>query len=73
MPNRGSKHHSAKLTEAKVRAIRRLYWVKGLQVNCLAKMYGYRYAIIWDCVQYRTWIQVRDTFKACEITRAEIG
>ena len=69
MANRGEKHHSAKMTEARVRAIRYLYWVKGIDSRCLSRLYGYNTQTLWDCVNYATWKHVKDNFTADQIVR----
>ncbi len=69
MPNKGEKHANAKLTEAKVRAIRYLYWVKHINTTCLSRLYGYHPQTLWDCANYVTWKDVPDTFKPDQITR----
>lgn len=58
-----------KLTPAKVRAMRYLYWCKHIDQRCLARLYGYNHATIYDAVNYITWRQVADTFKADQIIR----
>lgn len=69
--NKGEKHHSAVLTALKVRSIRRLFWVKGLNSNCIAKLYGMKNQTVYDAATYRTWRHIEDNFKAHEITRPE--
>lgn len=71
MPNKGEAHHCAKLTEPKVRAIRHLYWVKGICGRCISKLYGFHIQTIWDCTNYVTWKGVKDNFTADQITRQQ--
>lgn len=68
---KGIRHHHAKLTDAKVRAIRYLFWCKGLNQHCIAKLYGYKNQTIYDAVTYRTWKHVADTFTVEQIIRPE--
>ncbi len=71
MTQMGIAHHCAKLTPAKVRAIRYLYYVRHIDTRCLSRLYGYNIGTLWDCVHYVTWKQVKDTFTADQIIRVE--
>ena len=71
MAFKGEKHHSSKLTNAKVRAMRYLFWCKGLNQHCLAKLYGYTNGTVYDAVTYRTWRHVQDNFSASQVIRPE--
>lgn len=57
------------LTPNKVRAMRRLYWVKGLTSMCIARLYGVKNQTVYDAVTYRTWGTLQDNFSSSEITR----
>lgn len=59
------------LTPNKVRAMRRLYWVKRLTSSCIARLYGLNNQTVYDAVTYRTWIEVADNFLPGEVTRHE--
>lgn len=65
----GEQHHAAVLSPPKVRAMRYLYWVRGLRVDCLSKLYGVSYNAIYDAVKYVTWKSVQDNFTSDQITR----
>jgi HNH endonuclease len=56
----GEQHHGAKLTEADVREIRRLYvprsFVNG--TSALARRYGVAQGVVWSIVKRRTWRHV---------------
>ena len=54
---RGEFHHSAVLTERKVRWLRRMN-DRGLCVRCAAKLIGVSYTAAWDAVNYNTWRHV---------------
>jgi len=56
--NRGEDHHSAQLTEAKVRAMRRLA-DQGWNAGCLSRAYKVSYNTAWDVINYLTWRHVR--------------
>lgn len=56
---RGEKHHSATLTEAKVRAMRKLHEERGIGATCLGKLYGVSQNTAWDAINYNTWRHVR--------------
>lgn len=55
----GEKHPAAKLSEAKVRAIRKLYDSGKFCGGCLARIYGVSISTIYDIIHYRTWIHLR--------------
>lgn len=61
MARPGEAHHNATLTEAKVRAIRRLHFDRAWKVNCIATAYGLSYQTVYDVVNYVTWKHVDDT------------
>lgn len=67
----GEDHWAAKLTEAKVRAMRKLYWVDGLNSGCLSRLYKVNQQTIYDAMIYETWKHVKDNFKAEDVTRKE--
>jgi len=69
MPNRGEDHHCAKLTVAKVRAMRYLFWVKHIDSRCLSRLYGVSSGAAWDAVNYLTWAHVEDRFTQDQVTR----
>ena len=53
----GERHGSAKLTDSKVRKIRRLY-TKGWTQNRLAQRYGVHQTVIGDIVRGLTWTHI---------------
>ena len=57
------------LTPARVRAMRRLYWVTGINSACIAKLYRINAHTVFDAVTYRTWPNLGDTFDPAQITR----
>lgn len=54
-PNRGERHHRAKLTADQVREMRRLNWEVGVCIRCLSKIYGVKYPTAWDAINCVTW------------------
>lgn len=66
---KGERHHCARLSEARVRAMRYLYWVKRINQTCLARMYGVSNGAVHDCVNYITWKDVKNRFTSDQITR----
>lgn len=71
MPQIGEKHHCAKLSEAKVRAMRYLYWVRHIDCRCLTRLYKLSPGNCWEVVNYVTWKHVKDRFTADQIVRRE--
>ena len=65
----GELHHAAQLTDAKVRAMRHLHYVKGLKVQCCGRLYGVSYCTAWDAIKYNTWKHVQDTPAIVEATK----
>ena len=57
---RGEFHHAAQLTAHKVAEMRRLHADPGVCIRCLSKLYGVRYATVWDAVNYNTWKHVQE-------------
>lgn len=55
---RGEAHHNAKLTDAKVRELRRLVEQKGICITCAAKLIGISKSAAWDAASYVTWRHV---------------
>lgn len=55
----GEKHHNAKLTEDKVREMRRLHEQKKLCKRCVAILHDVNYGTAWDVLTYNTWRNVR--------------
>jgi len=56
--HRGEAHHSAKLTDAKVRELRRLVEDVGVCIACAAKVVGISKSAAWDAANYVTWRHV---------------
>lgn len=69
MARPGEKHHCAKLTDAKVRAMRKLYWCDKICPTCLSLIYKANRQTVYDALTYRTWRHVKDTFKSEDIKR----
>ena len=63
----GEEHHAATLSAVRVRAIRYLYWVKGINQTCLARLYNVSNGAIHDAVNYITWRHVRDRWQSDQI------
>ena len=59
MATRGEKHPNAQLTEAQVRAIRRLHNEKFWKITCIATAYKVSHSTIYDIVHNITWIHVK--------------
>lgn len=57
--NKGEKHPRSKLTAKKVRAIRKLYFAKGWNINRIAKKYGVGYTSIQGIIEGRYWKHVK--------------
>ncbi len=67
--NKGSKHHASKMTEATVRAARKVYdnqaWMmvdgkrERVTVNALARRYGVAHQTMHSVVKRRTWKHVK--------------
>lgn len=55
---RGEEHHNAKLTEDKVRELRRLVEEVDICIACAAKIVGVNKGTAWDAVHYKTWKHV---------------
>lgn len=56
---RGERHHAAKLTERKVRAMRRMHYEKGVFMCCVAKLFSVNRSTAFDAISYRTWVHVK--------------
>lgn len=56
---RGEAHHAAKLTEAKVRELRRMVEEKDICITCAAKLLDVGRNAAWDAARYVTWRHVR--------------
>lgn len=68
---RGQAHRCAVLTEVQVRRARKLYWVEGVCMGCVAKLIkaDVSRATLWDVLRYKTWRYLSDSFKMNEVTR----
>jgi molybdenum-dependent DNA-binding transcriptional regulator ModE len=55
----GEAHHNAKLTEEKVKELRRLVEEVGVCIVCAAKLMGVSKGAAWDAARYVTWRHVR--------------
>lgn len=60
MPNKGEGHHCAKLTTAKVIALRKLHYDYGLCMSCAGRLMGVNRQTAYDAITFKTWKHVED-------------
>jgi uncharacterized protein with PIN domain len=55
----GEDHHSARMTEAQVRELRRLHHEVGICCRCASKVVGVNRSAGYDAINFYTWKHVR--------------
>lgn len=55
----GEAHHAAKLTEAKVRELRRLHYDVGVCIKCACLIVGCKKQTGYDAITFVTWKHVK--------------